>query len=112
MIAIVRIAGQVGLDKGIKETFRRLNLPRKYSCVLVEPTEEKLGMINNIKNFIAFGEIDEKTLSDLKEKREKKGKKYFALHPARGGIETKKHFPKGVLGNHKDKIGELIGRML
>ena len=112
MIAIVRIAGQVGLDKDIKETFRRLNLPRKYSCVLVEPTAEKLGMINNIKNFIAFGELDEKTLSDLKEKREKKGKKYFALHPPRGGIETKKHFPKGVLGNHKEKIGELIGRML
>ena len=112
MIAIVRIAGQVGLDKQIKETFRRLNLPRKYSCVVLDPRKESISMLKKLRNFVAFGEIDDKTLAELKEKREKKGKKYFALHPPRGGIETKKHFPKGVLGNHGDKINKLIGRML
>ena len=39
-------------------------------------------------------------------------KPWFSLHPARGGINTKLHYPRGVLGNHKDKINDLIKRML
>ena len=39
-------------------------------------------------------------------------KPFFRLHPPRGGIKSKVHFPKGVLGNNKEKINELIMRML
>lgn len=115
MICIIRIKGQVGLNKDIKETFKRLKLNKKYSCrVFEKPTEIELGMIKKLKDFIAFGEINEETYKELKEKRGKKGKKIFRLHPPRGGIESKKHFGvgKGVLGNNKDKINELIRRML
>jgi len=56
-----------------------------------------------------------------------KGKKYeelnlkpfFRLHSPRGGFKSKggaspikTHYPKGVLGDHKEKINELIERML
>jgi len=36
------------------------------------------------------------------------------LHPPRKGIESKKHFGvgKGVLGDNKEKINELLERML
>ena len=112
-ICIIRIRGQVGVDKDVAETLNRLRLKRKYSCVVLEkPTEEQLGMIKKVRNFVAFGEINEETYKKLKEKRGKKEKKFFRLHPPRGGAKTKLHFPKGILGNNKEKINDLVGRML
>lgn len=112
-IAIIRITGEVGLRKEIVETLNRLKLRRKYSCVVFEnPTKEQLGMVKKVRDFVAFGDIDEKTYKKLVEKRKTKIKNFFRLHPPRGGIKTKLHFPKGVLGNHKEKINELIKRML
>ena len=95
-------------------------------------------MIKKLRSFVAFGEINDETLGELIEKRGKlidktkktdlkkiagelkKGKKYeelnlkpfFRLHPPRGGIKSKVHFPKGVLGNNKEKINKLVERML
>lgn len=116
-ICIIRIRGQVGLNKEMKETLHRLRLRRKYACVVIEPTKEQLGMLKKIKHFVAYGEINEETYKKLKEKRgikDAKGnlKPFFRLHPPRKGIKTKLHFPKGVLGNHKEKINELVERML
>ena len=39
-------------------------------------------------------------------------KPFFRLHPPIGGIKTKLHFPKGVLGNNKKEINKLIEKML
>jgi len=95
-------------------------------------------MLQKVKDYVAYGEIDAKTFALLIEKRAQlidkkkktdakkvvdeleKGKKYeslnlkpfFRLHPPRGGIKSKAHFPKGVLGNHRGKINELVLRML
>jgi len=140
MICIIRIKGQVGVKRDIVETLSRLRLRRKYACAVIRDTKENLGMIKKVKDFVAFGEIDEKTFEKLIEKRGRptektkkidakkiveeigKGKSYkeldlkpfFRLHPPRGGIESKKHFGvgKGVLGNNKEKINDLIERML
>ena len=114
-IAAIRISGCVGLREEINETFNRLRLRRKYSCIVFEPTKEKMGMIKKVKDHIAFGEIDDETYKLLVEKRKTKIKDFFRLHPARGGIDSKKHFgetKKAVLGNHKNKINDLIRRML
>lgn len=120
MIAVIRIRGQVGLNKEVKETLYRLRLRRKYACVVLKkPTKEQLGMINAVQNFVAFGEINEETYKELVKERGKKDKDgslkpFFRLHPPRKGIDAKKHFGvnKGVLGNNKEKINDLIGRML
>ena len=112
MICVIRIAGKVGLDERIKGTFRRLKLGKKYSCVVLEPTKENLGMINTVKNHVAFGEISDSTYKKLLEKRKTKIKNFFRLHPPRGGIKSKIQFPKGVLGDNKDKINNLVERML
>ncbi len=117
MIAIIRIKGQVGIRHDIKETMNRLGLKTKYSCLILEkPKQEELGMIEKIKDFVAFGEISSETHKKLVDARGKfsKSKTHFRLHPPRGGIESKKHFGvgKGVLGNNKNKINDLILRML
>jgi len=138
MIAVIRIHGMVGLNKKINETLNRLRLKRKYSCIVLNPTKEQLGMIKKLRDVVASGEINKETFEKLIKKRgqllnkskkidakkivEKleKGAKYrelnlkpfFRLHPPRKGIKSKVHFPKGVLGDNKEKINELIGRML
>jgi len=119
MIAIIRIHGEVGLRKPINDTLDRLRLKRKYSCVVIKPTKEKLGMIKKVKDFVAYGEISDEVYKKLVEKRGKKDAKgklkpFFRLHPPRGGIESKKHFGvgKGVLGDNREEINKLIGRML
>ena len=140
MIAAIRITGDVNLKKDIRETFKRLRLKKKYSCVVLHKNQVNIGMIKKVKDFTAYGEINEKVFEELVEKRGqlidkkkkieskkvydefKKGTKlemlnlkpFFRLHPPRGGIESKKHFGigKGVLGNNKEKINELIERML
>lgn len=55
---------------------------------------------------IAENILKQKNMDDLEIKP------FFRLHPARGGIETKQHFPRGVLGDNKEKINDLIERML
>ncbi len=115
MLAAIRISGQVGLNKPIKETLTRLRLTKKYTCVVFEkPTKVEEGMINAVKDFVAFGEINAEMYKKLVDARGQKGKKFFRLHPPRKGIDSKKHFgvKKGVLGNNKDKLNELMERML
>jgi len=138
MICIIRIRGETKIDGHVKETFDRLRLRRKYSCIVINPNKEQTGMIKKLEDFVAFGEISKDILEKLidargqrinKEKKVdskkaaeelEKGKKYenlnlkpfFRLHPPRGGIKSKVHFPKGVLGNNKEKINELVLRML
>jgi len=120
MIIAIRIRGDVGLNAPVRETLNRLRLRRKYSCIVLEkPTKEQIGMIQKMKDFVAFGEIDEATYKKLVEARGQKDKDgnlkpFFRLHPPRGGIDAKKHFGvyKGVLGNHGKEINKLLERML
>jgi len=128
----------VKIDKKIKDTFEKLRLRRKYSCVVLNPSKEQIGMIKKLENFVAFGNINKEVLEKLIDARGQKinkskkidskkviedlekGKRYedlglkpfFRLHPPRGGIKSKIHFPRGVLGNHGEKINELVLRML
>lgn len=120
MIIAIRIRGDVGLKTPARETLNRLRLRRKYSCIVLDkPTKEQMGMIEKMRNFIAYGEIDETTYKKLVEARGQKDKDgklkpFFRLHPPRRGIESKKHFGvgKGVLGNHGKEIIKLLERML
>ena len=114
MIAIIRIKGMIGVRVPVAETLDRLRLRRKYACVVVEENDVNLGMIKKVADAVAYGEIDEATLKELKEKRGTKHENFFRLHPPRGGIDAKKHagVKKGVLGDNKKLINELIGRML
>ena len=119
-IAIIRIVGQVGINIKIKETLDRLRIKKKYSCVVLEnPNNSQLEMVKFVSDFVAFGEINDETYKKLKEARGKKVagklKPFFRLHPPRKGIDSKKHFGetrKGVLGNNKEKINDLVERML
>jgi large subunit ribosomal protein L30 len=138
-IAAIRISGMNKMDTRVEETLQRLRLRKKYTLVFVKEVPEMLGMIEKVRNCIAFGKVEEKTVAEIikargkkigdtkakisdpekmakefmagKSLEELKIKPFFGLHPARGGINTKKHYPKGVIGEHED-ISKLIMKML
>jgi large subunit ribosomal protein L30 len=119
MIAVIRIKGRVGLSEKINETLNRLRIRKKYSCVVLKGSNEEIGMIEKLRDFVAYGEIKDDVYKELVKIRGRKGqdgklKPFFRLHPPRKGIESKKHFGvgKGVLGNNGEKINDLILRML
>ncbi len=138
MIIVIRISGMVEIPKKIQETLFRMRLRRKYSATLFNYSDENIKLLQNVRNFVAYGPINKETLTILLEKRgvsinkkkieaskiieqlDKKTltelniKPFFRLHPPIGGIDSKLHFPirGGVLGDNKEKINELLRRML
>jgi large subunit ribosomal protein L30 len=121
MILVIRISGMVKVPKKIDETLFRMRLRRKYASIVLEDTNINRKLLKKVRNYVAYGNINE----DMKKKliklrgqkiKSKDGeiKSFFRLHPPRGGIESKKHFGvgKGVLGDNKEKINELLARML
>ena len=115
MLVVIRITGQIGLKREVAETLYRLKLRKKLACVLIDEKDEiKIGMVKRVKEFVAYGVIEDKLVKELEKKRGKdKEKGFYRLHPPIGGFKksTKRAFPKGVLGKNKD-IGKLLGRML
>ena len=119
MIVVIRIKGRVGLSYTINETLNRLRMRKKYACVVIKGTQEEMGMIDKLRDCVAYGQIKDdvyKELVKLRGKKDKDGKlkPFFRLHPPRKGIDSKKHFgvAKGVLGDNGDKINDLVLRML
>ena len=153
-IAIIRIVGQVGVNKPIKDTLSMLRLYKKHSCVIVPNNPSYLGMLKKIKDYVTWGEVDESMIKELLLKRGKLHAKknlteeflkenlkmdidtfvkkfctgeikftdvpglkpFFKLSPPAKGFErggTKKPYSMGgVLGYRKEKINDLIKRML
>jgi len=153
-LAVIRIRGSIKLNRNVEDTLKMLRLYRKNSCIVISNSKNYLGMLTKVKDYITWGEINEKVFTTLLEKRgklpgnkplsedylkEKLNLDYsmftkqffedkktlrdipglrqvFRLKPPTRGFEKggiKKPFSLGgVLGYRKDKINDLIMRML
>ena len=115
VIAVIRIRGQVKLKTEIAETLSRLKMRKKFVCVLIDEKDViRMGMLKKVKQYVAYGKIDDKLIEELKKKRGvDKEKGFYRLHPPRGGFKksSKQLAPKGILGEHKD-FAKFLGRML
>ena len=115
-VAIVRIRGITGVRFDIKKTLEMLNLHRKNHCVVVPLTDVNRGMIQKVKDFTTYGTIDDDTFKLLEEKRKVEGQKSYRLSPPRGGFERKgiktPFTMGGALGDRKEKINDLLKRMI
>ena len=69
MLAVIRIRGRVGIKKEIRDTFKMLNLDKKYRCVVIPETPQYVGMVKKIKDYSTWGPISEEVLIKLIEKR-------------------------------------------
>ncbi len=139
-VAIIRIRGVTGIKLDIDETLKKLRLYKKNYCVVVPKTKSYLGMIKKIKDYVTWGDIEEKTYNDLigKRKEEYKGrvsdkkgkinyKKFFNINNKKIKKNFRLNSPKkgygrkgikvsfkngGALGYRADKINDLIQRMI
>ncbi len=124
-LVVLLVRGTIGFSTEIKDTLKMLRLYKKNTCVLIPDTPSYKGMLIRIQSLVTWGEIDDSTLKELKEKREEKTKNhkgeelsklFYRLHPPRGGFERKGiKLPfklGGALGYRGAKINDLIKRML
>ncbi|MEM4245643.1 MAG: 50S ribosomal protein L30 [Candidatus Nanoarchaeia archaeon] len=153
-IAVIRVRGRVHLRKEIEDTLKLMRLYRKNTCVIIKDSEPMIGMLQKVKDYVTWGEIDEETFKLLLDKRGRLAgnvklteeylkeklktdydtfskdyfafkkelkdipgmKQFFKLCPPVHGFERKgikKPFSLGgALGYRKEKINELIKRMV
>lgn len=69
MYAIIRLRGSADLKPAIKYTLELLRLHRVNHCVVVEENAYYKGMLQKVKDYVAWGEISEESLAALLEKR-------------------------------------------
>lgn len=110
--AVILVRSTINVSEKVKATLQMLNLNSKNGCVIIEETPSNNGMLQIIKDYVTWGILDEATEVELR----KKGDRYFRLNPPRKGYGRKGikvPFSKGgALGDRKEKINELITRML
>ena len=113
MIAAIRIRGIIGIEASVEKTMRSMRLYKRNYCAVLKDTAETKGMLAKAKDFITWGEIDEETTKLL---QKKSNKTFYRLNSPRKGFGrkgVKRPFALGgALGPRKEKINDLIQRML
>ncbi|MFO7797721.1 MAG: 50S ribosomal protein L30 [Promethearchaeati archaeon] len=84
----IRIRGSPGMSKKLDDTLKMLRMHKVNHGVLLWGTKSVVGMLKKVKDFIAFGEIDEKTL--------------VRLLRVRGRAEGNKHLTDDYIKNLTD----------
>ncbi len=69
MFAVIRLRGTIDVRREIKETLKMLRLHRINHCVVIGDTPAYRGMLQRVKDYVAWGEIDAETLALLLRKR-------------------------------------------
>lgn len=63
--AIVRVRGHAGVNKDIEDTMKIMKLTRPNHCVVLPENEVVQGMLNKIKDYVTWGEVDETVLAKM-----------------------------------------------
>ncbi|KXS41093.1 50S ribosomal protein L30 [Methanolobus zinderi] len=69
MYALVRVRGDVNVRQSIQDTLKMLRLNRINHCVLLSDNPHNKGMIQKVKDFVAYGPIDVETLTEMLKNR-------------------------------------------
>lgn len=69
MYAIIRLRGSVNTKPEIKDTLKMLRLNQINHCVVVPDTPNYKGMIQKVKDYVAYGPVNAETLALILENR-------------------------------------------
>ena len=96
--AVVRVRGSVNVNPKIKETKKLMKLSRDNHCVIIPENETYTGMLNIIKDYVTWGEIDSETTELLLESSGKSsGNSAFSKeHLKETSFKTMKALAKGL----------------
>ena len=93
MYVIIRLKGGVNTKPAIKDTLRLLRLNQINHAVVVEDTPNFRGMIQVVKDYVAFGQADADTLATMLEHRgrlvggDRLTDEYVATHSKYKGVK-------------------------
>ena len=68
-LIVIRVRGTVNVRGEINDTLKMLRLHKPHHAVIVKNSPSIMGMITKVKDYVAYGEIDEETLVKLLNKR-------------------------------------------
>ncbi len=71
MFAVIRVRGTVNVNPDIKRTLQLMRLTRTNHCVLIEENPVSKGMLQVVKDYVTWGEINKETLVKLIQQRGK-----------------------------------------
>jgi len=69
VFAIIRVRGIVNVNPDIKRTLKLLRLTKVNHCTLIEENKVYKGMLQKVKDYTTWGEIDKEILPKLMESR-------------------------------------------
>ncbi len=69
VILAIRVRGRVRVKPQIEDTLQKLKLVRLHHARVFKVTPSIQGMIEKVKDYITWGEVDEETVLKLLEKR-------------------------------------------
>ncbi|MHC1576148.1 MAG: 50S ribosomal protein L30 [Methanosarcinaceae archaeon] len=65
MFAVIRVRGSVNVRGSIEDTLRMLRLQRINHSVVLEESPNNKGMLQKVKDYVAYGTIDAETLGQM-----------------------------------------------
>lgn len=113
-IIVIRLRGTLNVPPKYKDTLKMLKLDHVNSARLIDSENSSLmGMVRKVKDFVTFGELNQETEKELKQKRKLNEYNVVKLHPPVKGLRNIKiSYPKGDLGYRGDEINKLVKRMM
>lgn len=135
-LVVIQIRSSINAKKEVGDTLKMLHLHHVNNCTIIPQTKSYRGMLQKIKDYITWGEINNETLKELitakripfknnidttiKDLMDQKKKLRditdppIRLHPPQKGYENvkKPYTMGGSLGYRGSEINELLKRML
>ncbi len=68
-LAVIQIRGTIDTPRGVKDTLRMINLTRANHCVVIDDRDSYKGMLQKVRPWVTWGEINNKTMELLLKKR-------------------------------------------
>ncbi|MDO9516429.1 MAG: 50S ribosomal protein L30 [Methanosarcinaceae archaeon] len=69
MYAVIRMRGPVNVRGSIEDTLKMLRLHRVNHCAILGDNPHNMGMIQKVKDYVAYGTIDADTLAQILKSR-------------------------------------------
>lgn len=114
MIAAVKVRGDVDAREKVSRTLENLNLEKKNQVRLMEDNDVNRGMLEVVKDYVAYGEINDDTVEALAERDGKaEPGTVISLTPPSGGYQdTKKNTGQGGSLGERENLDSLVQRMV
>ena len=66
---VIRVRSDRTVERSIRETMESLNLTRVNHAVLIPESDTYAGMLQKVKDFVTWGEVDAATIANLLRER-------------------------------------------